>query len=161
MDSSTADQEPACGPQHVLHEGHALSSRHGDESRRYGPPFRHGKRLLPLGDQKTSELDRRQVRRHFEKRFTTMRMAQKYLRQYNALANGMPARRWHQVRPVERFSATHELRDIAIKTHDCTSPFRAKLRNKGRRLFSKEPLRNSFVVPYPYSKGKRSWIANM
>jgi hypothetical protein len=59
--------------------------RHGDESRRYGPPFRHGKRLLPLGDRKTSELDRRQVRRHFEKRFTTMRMAQKYLRQYNAL----------------------------------------------------------------------------
>jgi hypothetical protein len=68
-------------------------------------------------------------------------------------SNGMPARRRHQVR--------HELRDIAIKTHDCTSPFRAKLRNKGRRLFSKEPLRNSFVVPYPYSKGKRSWIANM
>jgi uncharacterized protein YjbJ (UPF0337 family) len=64
----------------------------------------------------------------------------------------MPARRRHQVRPVERFSATHELRDIAIKAHDCTSPFRAKLRNcpvQGRRLFSEEPLRNSFVVPSP------------
>src|SRR5882757_6846997 len=32
-----------------------------------------------------SELDRRQVRRHFEKRFTTRRMAQEYLRQYEAL----------------------------------------------------------------------------
>jgi glycosyltransferase involved in cell wall biosynthesis len=32
-----------------------------------------------------SELDRRQVRRHFEKRFTTRRMAQEYLRHYKAL----------------------------------------------------------------------------
>jgi glycosyltransferase involved in cell wall biosynthesis len=32
-----------------------------------------------------SELDRRQVRRHFEKRFTTSRMAQEYLRHYKAL----------------------------------------------------------------------------
>ena len=31
-----------------------------------------------------SELDRRQVRRHFEKRFTTRRMAQEYLRHYKA-----------------------------------------------------------------------------
>src|SRR5436309_10788193 len=34
-----------------------------------------------------SELDRRQVRRHFEKRFTTKRMAQEYLRHYEALAH--------------------------------------------------------------------------
>jgi glycosyltransferase involved in cell wall biosynthesis len=33
-----------------------------------------------------SELDRRQVRKHFEKRFTTRRMAQEYLRHYEALA---------------------------------------------------------------------------
>jgi glycosyltransferase involved in cell wall biosynthesis len=33
-----------------------------------------------------SELDRRQVRRHFEKRFTTGRMAQDYLHHYTALA---------------------------------------------------------------------------
>jgi glycosyltransferase involved in cell wall biosynthesis len=33
-----------------------------------------------------SELDRRQVRRHFEKRFTTRRMAQEYLRHYEALS---------------------------------------------------------------------------
>jgi hypothetical protein len=32
-----------------------------------------------------SELDRQQVRRHFEKRFTTSRMAQEYLRHYKAL----------------------------------------------------------------------------
>lgn len=32
-----------------------------------------------------SELDRRQVRGHFEKRFTTRRMAQEYLRHYKAL----------------------------------------------------------------------------
>jgi glycosyltransferase involved in cell wall biosynthesis len=32
-----------------------------------------------------SELDRRQVRRQFEKRFTTSRMAQEYLRHYQAL----------------------------------------------------------------------------
>jgi glycosyltransferase involved in cell wall biosynthesis len=32
-----------------------------------------------------SELDRRQVRRHFEKRFTTSRMAQEYLRHYKVL----------------------------------------------------------------------------
>jgi glycosyltransferase involved in cell wall biosynthesis len=31
------------------------------------------------------ELDRRQVRRHFEKRFTTRRMAQEYVRHYKAL----------------------------------------------------------------------------
>jgi glycosyltransferase involved in cell wall biosynthesis len=35
--------------------------------------------------ERLSELDRRQVRRHFEKRFTTRRMAQEYLRQYEAL----------------------------------------------------------------------------
>jgi len=34
-----------------------------------------------------SELDRRQVRRHFEKRFTATRMAQEYVRQYEALVN--------------------------------------------------------------------------
>ena len=34
-----------------------------------------------------SELDRREVRRHFEKRFTTRRMAQEYLRHYKALAH--------------------------------------------------------------------------
>ena len=32
-----------------------------------------------------SELDRRKVRRHFEKRFTATRMAQEYLRGYEAL----------------------------------------------------------------------------
>jgi glycosyltransferase involved in cell wall biosynthesis len=32
-----------------------------------------------------SELDRREVRKHFEKRFTTRRMAQEYLRHYEAL----------------------------------------------------------------------------
>jgi glycosyltransferase involved in cell wall biosynthesis len=32
-----------------------------------------------------SELDRRQVRSHFEKRFTTRRMAQEYLRHYKVL----------------------------------------------------------------------------
>jgi glycosyltransferase involved in cell wall biosynthesis len=32
-----------------------------------------------------SELDRRQVRRHFEKRFTARRMAQQYLRHYDTL----------------------------------------------------------------------------
>jgi hypothetical protein len=93
-----------------------------------------------------------------------MRMTQKYLRQYNALVQRNAGEAPASGPPRRRFSATHELRDIAIKTHDCTSPFRAKLRNcpvQGRRLFSEEPLRNSFVVPYPYSKGKRSWIANM
>src|SRR5207237_3379319 len=34
-----------------------------------------------------SELDRREVRRHFEKRFTTRRMAEEYLRHYKALAH--------------------------------------------------------------------------
>jgi glycosyltransferase involved in cell wall biosynthesis len=34
-----------------------------------------------------SELDRREVRRHFEKRFTTRRMAQGYLRHYKALVH--------------------------------------------------------------------------
>jgi glycosyltransferase involved in cell wall biosynthesis len=34
---------------------------------------------------KLSELDRRQVRRHFEKRFTAKRMAEEYLRHYEAL----------------------------------------------------------------------------
>jgi glycosyltransferase involved in cell wall biosynthesis len=33
-----------------------------------------------------SELDRRQVRRHFEKRFTAARMAQDYVRHYEALS---------------------------------------------------------------------------
>jgi glycosyltransferase involved in cell wall biosynthesis len=33
-----------------------------------------------------SELDRRQVRRQFEKRFATSRMAQEYLRHYEALS---------------------------------------------------------------------------
>jgi glycosyltransferase involved in cell wall biosynthesis len=33
-----------------------------------------------------SEFDRRQVRRHFEKRFTARRMAQEYLRHYEALS---------------------------------------------------------------------------
>jgi hypothetical protein len=37
------------------------------------------------------------------------------------------------------------------------------LRNplQDRRLFSEEPMRNTFVVPYPDSRGTRSWIANM
>jgi glycosyltransferase involved in cell wall biosynthesis len=35
---------------------------------------------------RVSELDRRRVRSHFEKRFTTRRMAQEYLRHYEALA---------------------------------------------------------------------------
>ena len=34
-----------------------------------------------------SELDRREVRRHFEKRFTTRRMAGEYFRHYEALAH--------------------------------------------------------------------------
>jgi len=34
-----------------------------------------------------SELDRREVRRHFEKRFTTRRMAEEYLRHYKALVH--------------------------------------------------------------------------
>jgi glycosyltransferase involved in cell wall biosynthesis len=40
------------------------------------------------------ELDRRRVRRHFEKRFTARRMAEEYLRHYKTLAcsKGEPAR---------------------------------------------------------------------
>ena len=34
-----------------------------------------------------SELDRRQVRAHFEKRFTARRMAEDYLRRYKALVD--------------------------------------------------------------------------
>jgi glycosyltransferase involved in cell wall biosynthesis len=39
-----------------------------------------------------SELDQRQVRRHFEKRFTIRRMAQEYLRHYEALSDRTPAK---------------------------------------------------------------------
>jgi glycosyltransferase involved in cell wall biosynthesis len=47
-----------------------------------------------------SELDRRQVRRHFEKRFTTKRMAQEYIRHYAALVQPNAGKAHTGIRPA-------------------------------------------------------------
>ena len=47
-----------------------------------------------------AEIDRRQVRRHFEKRFTSKRMAQEYLRHYAALAQPKAGKARAGIRPA-------------------------------------------------------------
>jgi glycosyltransferase involved in cell wall biosynthesis len=47
------------------------------------------------------ELDRGRVRAHFERRFTARRMAQEYLRHYQALASASPSQRKETTEPVK------------------------------------------------------------
>ena len=52
-----------------------------------------------------SELDRRQVRRHFEKRFTARRMAQEYVRHYEALVQPNASALRAGIRPATSHSS--------------------------------------------------------